>query len=265
MKFSILINTHNQEKYLNRAIMSCLNQDFRDYEIIVCDTSDKKNPTKIKKMGLKKKFKYFHLVPKYKQPEQNQMFKILFGLKRSKGEFICLMDGDDFFNKKKLLRLNKLTNKKNIFFNQDNPALVKDNFLINKKIKKKFYKNNFLFNILVNDWPQIYGTSSILVKRKILKTFFGVARPFHWKYLAIDAQLSIFCKIKFKLNNNFEGMTQKNIHEKNLGNEYSSLFTKKFWLRRYMQHGYYSFIKKERNLSLDFLISAIFYFFFKKL
>ena len=52
MKFSILINTHNQDEYLNKAIKSCLDQSFRDYEIIICDTSDKNiknNKTTIKK------------------------------------------------------------------------------------------------------------------------------------------------------------------------------------------------------------------------
>ena len=45
------------------------------------------------------------------------MYKILFGLKRAKGKFICLMDGDDYFNNKKLYSLNKLIDKKKIFFN----------------------------------------------------------------------------------------------------------------------------------------------------
>ena len=94
-----------------------------------------------------------------------------------------------------------LLDKKNIFFNQDNPALIKNNSIISKKIKKKLYKNNFLFNVLINDWPQIYGTSSILIKRKILEKFFKTSKPFRWKYLAIDAQLAIFCKINFKINN----------------------------------------------------------------
>ena len=43
MKFSILINTHNQKQFLNKAIYSCVNQKFKDYEIIIVDTSDKKN------------------------------------------------------------------------------------------------------------------------------------------------------------------------------------------------------------------------------
>ena len=50
MKFSILINTHNQKQFLNKAIYSCVNQKFKDYEIIIVDTSDKKfKSTKKKK------------------------------------------------------------------------------------------------------------------------------------------------------------------------------------------------------------------------
>jgi len=265
MKFSILINTHNQEKYLNRAIISCVNQDFKDYEIIVLDTSDKKNNTNYKKLTPKKKLAYFHIRSKHKQPEKNQMNKVLLGFKKSKGRFICLMDGDDYFNKKKLSQLDKLTNKKTIFFNQDNPTLIKNKLILKEKIKYKKYKNNILFNSFINSWPQIYGTSSILVKKSVLKKFFKKAKPFNWKYLAIDAQLAIFCKINFKVTNIYEKITNKTIHDKNLGREYLHLLKKKFWVRRYMQHKYYAFIKKENIFTLDFIFTAIFYFFLRNL
>ena len=143
MKFSIIINTHNQAKYLNRALKSCLIQNFKDYEIIICDTSDKKNKINIKKLALQKKIYYFHISKKYNQPEQNQMYKVLLGLKKSKGDFICLMDGDDYYDQNKLFYLNKLIKKKNITFNQDNPNLIKKNYIIDKKIKQKRYKDNY--------------------------------------------------------------------------------------------------------------------------
>jgi glycosyltransferase involved in cell wall biosynthesis len=261
MKFSILINTHNQDEYLNKAIKSCLDQSFRDYEIIICDTSDKN--IKNNKFFSKRNISYFHLPSKYKQAEQNQMMKVLFGLKKSKGDFICLMDGDDYFSKKKLYFLDKLINKKKIFFNQDNPVLIKDNFIFGKKIKKKVYKLNYLFKLFINDWPQIYGTSSILVRRKLLETFFKKAKPFKWKFLAIDAQLSIFCKINYDISSNLENLTKKIIHNNNLGTKYLNIFNKKFWVRRYMQHKYYFFIKKNRTLSLDFILTAVVYYFLK--
>ena len=35
MRFSIIINTHNQIRFIKDCINSCINQDFYDYEIIV--------------------------------------------------------------------------------------------------------------------------------------------------------------------------------------------------------------------------------------
>ena len=50
MQFSILINTHNQSKYLSQCIESCINQSFKgSYEIIICDTSKNLNKSFIKK------------------------------------------------------------------------------------------------------------------------------------------------------------------------------------------------------------------------
>jgi len=263
MKFSILINTHNQNEYIIKAIKSCINQNFKNYEIIICDSSDKKINTNLKKIINKKKIKYFHIKQKYNQPEKNQMYKILLGFKKSKGNFICLLDGDDFFSKKKLSNLNNLIGKKKLLFNQDNPILIKKKFIKENKIKK--YKNNFIFNFLFNEWPQIYGTSSILINRRIMKKFFNKAKPFNWKFLAIDVQLVLFCKSYLLYNNFEEKITYKNLHQNNLGNTYLNILKKKFWLRRYMQHNYYYFINKNKskNINLDYFITSVVYFFVK--
>ena len=39
MDFSIIINTHNQSKFLDECIKSCINQNYLNYEIIIVDTS----------------------------------------------------------------------------------------------------------------------------------------------------------------------------------------------------------------------------------
>tara|TARA_B100000780_G_scaffold76763_1_gene51773 strand:+ start:228 stop:1025 length:798 start_codon:yes stop_codon:yes gene_type:complete len=265
MKFSIIINTHNQDDYLVRAITSCLKQDFKDYEIIICDTSDKKNNTKLKKLIIPKRVQYFHYKSKYSQPEQNQIDKILFGFKKSKGDFICLMDGDDFFNKKKLSFLKKIIDKKKFLFSQDNPSIVKNGLVVMRKIANKTYKNNYLFNLLLNDWPQIYGTSSIVVEKKVLKKFFKKAKPFNWRYLAIDAQLALFCKVHFSIKGDLENLTKKTIHNRNLGDQYLNLSSKKFWIRRFMQHKYYAFLRKKNKFSLDFFLTIILFYLFRKL
>ena len=120
MKFSIIINTHNQKKYLKDAIKTCLKQNFKNYEIL---------KTKIFFLKLiswnpliwadfiknKKNLKYYYIKQMYSQPELNQLDKIFFGLKKSIGDYIVLMDGDDKFSKEKLYYLNKLIEKKKCY------------------------------------------------------------------------------------------------------------------------------------------------------
>ena len=60
MKFSIIINTHNQRNYIINCISSCLNQNYKNFELIIVDSSK----TIISKETLKKlntkSFKYIH-------------------------------------------------------------------------------------------------------------------------------------------------------------------------------------------------------------
>ena len=47
MKFSIIINTHNQSSFIGECINSCINQDFQDYEIIIVDGESSDDTKKI--------------------------------------------------------------------------------------------------------------------------------------------------------------------------------------------------------------------------
>ena len=69
----------------------------------------------------------------------------------------------------------------------------------------------------MNDWPQIYGTSSIIVKKDVLQKFFEMTNPFAWKMLAIDAQIILFSNIFSKQTNYLSGITFKRLHDNNLG------------------------------------------------
>tara|TARA_B100001063_G_C16763306_1_gene557183 strand:- start:1719 stop:2504 length:786 start_codon:yes stop_codon:yes gene_type:complete len=253
LKFSIIINTHNQQNYIFQTINSCLNQKYKNYEIIIIDTSEKKISLK-EKLYHHKKIKYFHYVSKYNQPELNQMNKIFLGFKKSKGKYLIFLDGDDKFDKNKLLKLDKLINKKKILCNQDLPIIFNKNF--SKKLKIKTYKIR-LFKFFLNDWPQIYGTSSITVKRNILKVFFNKAKPFKWSLLAIDAQIILFCKKYYEQTNYLSKITYKRMHENNLGEDYLNIFKKKFWLRRKMQFEFSKFINDKNKFSIDYFITKI--------
>ena len=98
------------------------------------------------------------------------MYQIEFGLKKSKGRFICLLDGDDKFSNLKLYKISKMFNQTNIKIIQDIPILFSKNFYKESKIKK--YKKNVFYKKIFISWPQIFGTSTISCKREFLDNFF---------------------------------------------------------------------------------------------
>ena len=256
MKFSIIINTHNQSSFIGECINSCINQDFEDYEIIITDTSDQK----INKKYIKsKKVNYFHLKSDSRYPVMDQMNQVLFGLNKSSGKYICLLDGDDKFSKKKLKQLSYILKDEKIDINQDLPIIFSKNRKIEQN-KIKNYKNNYIYKSTLINWPQIYGTSTITVKKKILKLFFKKTKPFRWKYLAIDVQLILFCSNFFNVENKLNKITFKRKHEKNLDETFSNLMTKAYWVRRKMQLDLNFSIKKKNTLNLDFFITNFIFF-----
>ena len=254
MRFTILINCHNQANYIDECILSSLNQNYKNFEVIVIDSSDIK--LNLEKFKSYENFKYFHIEKYSEYPEVNQMYKIKLGFKKSSGEYICLLDGDDKFSNKKLNKLDEYIISNDIIFNQDIPFLIYENRKkVNFEIKK--YKQNNIFRKLIIDWPQIYGTSSITVKRSILENFFNKSDPYKWKYLAIDVQLILFCSINFKINSQLDQITFKRKHDKNLGDSYLNIFSSIFWKRRKCQHDFYYFLKKKRVYNFDYFITCI--------
>ena len=101
MKFSILITSFNKGKYIEECIKSCLKQTYNNFEIIVCDNYSTDNSEEIftrykKKIVLLKKKK----ISNSSALNQIDLFKL--GALKAKGNYICLLDADDYFFPKKL-------------------------------------------------------------------------------------------------------------------------------------------------------------------
>ena len=260
MKISILINTHNQQPYLKRALDSCLSQDYNNFEIIIVDTSPIKDEGLRSSYSENLKVKFIDLEKQYSHPEQDQLFKITKGIEESTGEYICLLDGDDFFKSNKLSYLKNIILKENIFFNQDLPTLYSE---LQKKIvgelNCKKYKRYKFYKLLINDWPFVYGTSSILIKKKLLEEFFEKTNPFKWKYLAIDIQLVIYCYKYSNISSFGKKITLKSKNKSNLGDIYLNILKKIFWIRRSEQHDFYLELNKKNKLfnGFDYYLTKI--------
>ena len=140
---SILITNFNKKKYLQKMLDSCVNQSYKNKEIIFFDdASNDDSLTFVKKYKLIKVIK--NKAKKFKSGPLNQINGVIACFKKSKGELIFLLDSDDFFKKNKLEKISNFFFKnKKCDFIQDVPTQL--NGLKRMKLKRKIH-----FLLMVN-------------------------------------------------------------------------------------------------------------------
>jgi glycosyltransferase involved in cell wall biosynthesis len=249
MKFSILISSFNKGKYLNKCITSCINQDEKDYEIILFDNYSTDNTFKVLKK-FQKKFKYFKKKRVSKSPALNQLDLIKSAFKKSKGDFICLLDADDYFSENKLSTLRKSFLKKKINTIFDLPIKVY------ASQKKKFENKKKLQR---NIWPSIIPTSSITCKRAFFKKFLKNIYITKFDNLEIDFRLNVYSR---NLDKNYFICKDDLTFYRQVNNGIMSeikKFSKKWWKKRLEAHRFMQKIFSNNNIKydnkFDFLLS----------
>lgn len=96
-KLSVIIPTYNHARYIQRAINSLLEQSFKDFETIVVDDGSTDNTRDIiNSYGDSIKYIY--------QQNHGPASARNTGIEASKGEYIALLDSDDYFAKENLKR-----------------------------------------------------------------------------------------------------------------------------------------------------------------
>lgn len=93
IKISVIIPVYNCEEYIGTTLKSVINQNFKDYEIIVIDDGSTDNSLEIIKSTLKGcgiKYKIIHQKNAGVSVARNQ------GILESEGEFLVFVDGDDY-------------------------------------------------------------------------------------------------------------------------------------------------------------------------
>tara|TARA_A100000164_G_scaffold327874_1_gene314529 strand:- start:286 stop:1053 length:768 start_codon:yes stop_codon:yes gene_type:complete len=252
MKFSILISSFNKGKYLKKCITSCLNQEEKNFEVILFDNFSSDNTSTILK-NYKKKIKIFKKKRISEFPAINQIDLIKDAFKKSRGEIICLLDADDYYNNKKLsvLKQNFLKRKKiDVIF--DLPTKIY------KMHKKKFVnKKKFQKDI----WPTIIPTSGISCRRLFFKKFLNKGYLKNYQNLEIDFRLNVYAR---NLSKNFLINHDDLTNYRQVNNGIMSnikKYSKKWWIKRleahnFMQKLFYKNNMKYKN-SFDFLLTKI--------
>ena len=250
---SILINNFNNQEYINRCLKSCLNQSYKNFEIIIHDDgSNDKSRNIIKNIKNKKIKKIFNKSRKFNSSALNQFNAIRKSFLKSKGEIIFILDGDDQFLKNKLnVIIQEFIQNDKLNFLQDNPVYFypEQNLKVQRKLKNKTF--------VLHTWPYFNTTSTMVFRRSFLKKLlidlnfsnkdyglmFFDARAFIYiyffenKFLRSNAYLTMY-------NQNIKGDTIRNYSRKNLD----------WWKRRYEYHKFVnSLFKKKDKFHFKFL------------
>ncbi|MEG2848329.1 MAG: glycosyltransferase family 2 protein, partial [Bacilli bacterium] len=95
INFSIIIPVYNSEKTIKRTIKSILNQNYKNYEIIIINDG-----CKDKSMKLINKYKFSKNVKIINQKNMGQSIARNNGIKNANGKYLIFLDSDDTFVKK---------------------------------------------------------------------------------------------------------------------------------------------------------------------
>ncbi|WP_419663473.1 glycosyl transferase, family II [Desulfosarcina variabilis str. Montpellier] len=92
-KISVIIPTYNASNYIQETINSILEQDYKDFEIIIVDDCSSDNTKqKVNEYNLEK-ITFISLEKNHGGPSRPRNI----GIKNSKGKYIALCDSDDLF------------------------------------------------------------------------------------------------------------------------------------------------------------------------
>ena len=265
---SILINNYNNELFIKKCVQSCLNQSYKNLEIIIYDdVSSDKSKEYIKNIKNKRIKKIFNRKKYFKTGRLNQLKAINRSFLKSKGKIIFLLDGDDAFLKNKVKYfVDTFKKNKKLEFLQDNPIYYYPKK--NLKEKKILKSKKFVFHT----WPYFNPTSTMAFQRNFLKNFLKEISFSNKKFekMAIDARAIIyvyFFSKKFEILNKY-----LTIYTQNIGGYTISQYNNKgatWWERRLEFHKFVQalFFKKKKVYYklLDYYITYIINLIFNKL
>ncbi len=202
---SVIVNCHNGEKYLEKCILSIINQKYQNLEIIFFDNfSSDKSKAIIKKFN-DERIKYFYSDIKlslYKARNE--------AIKKTSGSLIAFLDVDDWWDKnylstKEIYFVNK---KYDYFYSNVLKYFEKKNYY--NKYKKFNFPEGVIYKFLAKDYFIII--SGLIIRKEILEK----ENYFNENYNIIGDYDLIMKISKYAIAKGFnESLVTYRVHEKN--------------------------------------------------
>ena len=130
---SVILTVYNSNPYLKDCINSILNQTFKDFEFIIVDDGSFDCAKEILEEFQKKDSR----IVLFKAPHKGAASSRNFGIKKAKGEYLLVLDSDDFFEKEMFSKMLKKAKEKDL------DIVVSNSKKINEKTKKISRSHSF--------------------------------------------------------------------------------------------------------------------------
>jgi glycosyltransferase involved in cell wall biosynthesis len=178
MFISIIIPTYNVSSYISRCIDSCLNQTFREFEIIIIDDNSTDNT-----YDIIKEYQQNHsniLISRNNENKGVHLTRTL-GIQKAIGEYVFLLDGDDFIPEHSLKCLYEMYSKTGAdIIDGEYKFVDEENIEIDNN-------NNYSFNSILDSEEYLL----ILLKNKALYQTFKLIKKDLFINVKINQKLSI--------------------------------------------------------------------------
>ena len=238
---SVVMNCHNGEKYLEKALKSVLNQKYKNWELIFFDNCSVDKSKDIFNSFNDLRFKYY-----FNQKKINLYDARNLAISKSKGSIIAFIDVDDWWER------NNLEKRKSFFSNKEYAFSYSNCFYFFQKNKiKKIFTNNklpngYIFDNLSKNYP--VNLSTILIRKSYL---LELPYIFNKNYNIIgDFDLMLRLAEKYLVHSINEPLVNIRLHDENFSRLNRDIFYQEYkhWYTKVIKFKNY---KKNKKIFLN--------------
>ncbi|MCK4687751.1 MAG: glycosyltransferase [Candidatus Lokiarchaeota archaeon] len=223
---SVITLTYNHEKYIRSCIESVLRQTYKNIEHIIIDDGSTDDTKNIINLFLKKykRIKYFrqkNIGLKGIGKNYNKALSI------SKGKYIAILEGDDYWDIKKLqIQVNRMESENSILCYSRAYTIDEKNNISDWYPKDYLFPNvNIQRNIPIGEFLKLYlfksiiPSPTIMIKSDVLKEIGGFSQPSYMRTVDYPTVLNLSLKGKFSYINEPIAFYRVHLNQATLGNE----------------------------------------------
>lgn len=219
----MLTTTYNHERFIGDCIRSVQAQTFRDYEHVIVDDGSTDGTADVVR-SLMDEHTIFVSRPHVGIQRLSEIYNA--GLKKSRGEFIAVLEGDDMFPRRKLeVQYNSMKDD-DVVLSFGKTAIVNaEHKLLGVAPNPEHFRNvtDWLTPLIVYDYIVSLTT---MIRRDALLKVGGFIQPPNSAYVDYSTYLELALIGKFKFIDELLGVWVKHGHNYSDANLYTNIYNK---------------------------------------